>query len=140
VTRTAPYWTQSTNTHTTWTFNSSPPADGVTESVPLLLVDYDLGALDLRNRAQRGDDQEIDLFVHREQGAPAASVRSLTVSASYDDGATWRTVQAENEGHGHYVAEVPNRESAQNVSLRVQASDSGGSGITQTIIRAYGLH
>ena len=139
VTRTAPYWTQSTNTHTTWTFNSSPPADGVTEAVPLLLVDYDLGSLDLRNRAQRGDDQEIDLFVHREQGAPAAPVRTLTVSASYDDGTTWRRVQVESSGHGHYVAEVHNPESAQNVSLRVQASDSGGSGITQTIIRAYGL-
>jgi subtilisin family serine protease len=138
VTRTAPYWTQSTNTHTTWMFDSAPPPDGVTESVPLLLVDYDLGPLDLQNRAHRGN-QKIDLFVHRQQGAAPASVTGLTVSVSYDDGATWSNVPATNRGGGHFGATIHNQTSGQHVSLRVKASDTGGSGITQTIIRAFGL-
>jgi hypothetical protein len=33
----------------------------------------------------------------------------------------------------------PERETARHVSLRVQAADAGGSRISQTIMRAYGL-
>jgi hypothetical protein len=33
VTRTAPYWRYSTQTHTAWTFGSAPPAPDTTESV-----------------------------------------------------------------------------------------------------------
>jgi hypothetical protein len=43
--------------------------------LPLLLVDYDVGRLDLLNRAPRGK-YEIDLRVHRQQGAAAAAAES----------------------------------------------------------------
>jgi hypothetical protein len=106
----------------------------------MLLVDYDLGPLDLINRAHRGD-QNIELHLHRQQGAAAAAVTGLTLSVSYDDGATWSTVPTENLGGGRFAATIHNPKSgpAPSVSLRVQASDSGGSGIDQTIVRAYGL-
>jgi subtilisin family serine protease len=140
VTRTAPYWRLSTNTHTSWTFDSAPPPQGQQQSVPMLLVDYDLGPLDLINRAHRGD-QNIELHLHRQQGAAAAAVTGLTLSVSYDDGATWSTVPTENLGGGRFAATIHNPKSgpAPSVSLRVQASDSGGSEIDQTIVRAYGL-
>ena len=136
VTRTAPYWTQSTNTHTTWTFASSPPAAGETAVQPVLLVDYDLGPLDLRNRAPRGN-QKVSFVVHRQQGAAVAAAAGLTLSVSFDDGATWTTVPTTNRGGGRFDATIHNPAPGQFVSLRAQASDSGGSSITQTIIRAY---
>ncbi|HKE50220.1 MAG TPA: S8 family serine peptidase [Actinomycetes bacterium] len=140
VTRTAPFWRLSTNTHTSWTFDSAPPPEGERQSVPLLLVDYNLGALDLQNRAHRGD-QNITLTAHRQQGAADAPVTGLTLSVSYDDGLTWSTAPTENLGGGQFAAVIhnPGNGPAQFVSLRVQASDSGGSGIDQTITRAYAL-
>ena len=81
VTRTAPYWTQSTNTHTTWTFDSAPPPAGVRAVLPLLLVEYNIDGLDLQNRSPRGT-QVIDLFAHRQQGADAATITGLTASVS----------------------------------------------------------
>lgn len=140
VTRTAPYWRQSTNTHTAWTFDSAPPPPDTVEAVPLLLVDYDLGPLDLENRSQRGD-QNITLFAHRQQDAAPAAVTGLSLSVSYDDGATWSSVPTSPLGGGLFTAVIHNPKvgGAPYVSLRVQATDSGGSAIDQTITRAYGL-
>lgn len=140
VTRTAPYWTLSTRTHTSWTFDSAPPPGGGPASVPLLLVDYDLGPLDLLNRAERGT-QKIELFPHRQQGAAEASITGLTLSVSHDDGDTWSTVPVSALSNGRFRALIHNPQAgpAEHVSLRVQATDSGGSGIDQTVIRAYGL-
>ena len=138
ATRTAPYWALSTNTKTTWTFASAPPPPGVAEVQPLLVVDYDVGPLDLLNRTRR-DEQRIELHAHRQQGAPAAAITSFALWVSYDDGATWQTVRTDSRGGGRYRAEIRNPNSAQYVSLRVEAVDSGGSKIDQTIIRAYGL-
>jgi subtilisin family serine protease len=138
VSRAAPFWRFSSETHTTWTFNSSQPAAGVVQPQPLLLVDYDLGRLDLLNRAH-GDEKEVHLRVHRQQGAPAARITSVLAWASFDDGATWTQVPVSSEGGGHYVAEVTHPATAQDVSLRVQAADAGGSSISQTVVRAYGL-
>jgi hypothetical protein len=138
VTRAAPYWRQSTNTHTVWTFNSAPPPADTTEAVPLLVADYDVGPLDLLNRSQRGD-QNITLFAHRQQNTIPAALTGLTLSVSYDDGATWSTVPTSPLGGGHFAAVIHNGKAGQYVSLRVQASDGGGSAIDQTITRAYGL-
>jgi hypothetical protein len=138
VSRRAPFARLATDTETAWTFRSAPTADE--EAVPLLLVDYDLGPLDLLNRAPRGP-YEIDFRVRRQQGAPAAMVTSLDVRVSYDDGGTWRRVDVEDLGGGNFTAELthPARATARDVALRVQAADAGGSRITQTIMRAYGL-
>ena len=140
VTRAAPYWRQSTKTHTSWTFASAPPPQDVRAVLPLLLVDYNVGPLDLLNRAARGR-QKIELFVHRQQGATAASVTGLTLSVSTDDGNTWRNVATDNQGGGHFRASILNPQvgPGRYVSLRVSASDAGGSSIEQSIIRAYGL-
>jgi hypothetical protein len=140
VTRSAAYWTQSTRTETRWTFESAPPAAGATESVPLLLVDYSLGELDLLNQAPRGP-YEIDLSVHRQQGAPESDVASLRVWSSFNDGGTWRRLPVTDLGNGSFSAAVTNPAAVNrtHVALRVTATDDGGSAITQTIYRAYGL-
>ena len=138
VTRTAPFWLQSTETHTAWTFGSAETS-GV-ESVPLLLVGYDLGKLDERNRARIGT-HKLGLDVHRQQGAPAAAVTSAELWVSYDDGATWTAVPVSASGGGEFTALVQNPPSMSGgyVSLRVRATDAGGSAAEQTIIRAYGI-
>jgi hypothetical protein len=70
-----------------------------------------------------------------------ARVTGLTLSVSYDDGAMWADVPVTALSNGRYRAFLQNPPpgSAQHVSLRVQAADSGGSGIDQTVLRAYGL-
>jgi subtilisin family serine protease len=138
VSRRAPFSRLSTDTETAWTFGSAPTDEP--EPLPLLLVDYDVGELDPLNRAPRGD-HEIDLRVHRQQGAPAAAVAGLDVWASFNDGGNWRRLAVDDLGGGNFTAALthPARASAEHVALRVQASDAGGSRITQTTMRAYGL-
>jgi hypothetical protein len=138
VKRRAPYWRYSTDTETAWTFRSGP-GEG-RQSLPLLLVDYDVGELDGLNRAPRGN-YEIGLRVRRQQSAPAAAVTDLKVWASFDQGGTWSRLGVEDRGGGNFTARLthPARQTARDVSLRVQASDAGGSRVTQTIIKAYGL-
>lgn len=140
VSRAAPFWRLSSTTNTAWTFNSTQPPEGVVQVQPLLLVDYDLGKLDLLNRT-RGDEHEIEFRVHRQQGAQPAKITSAKLWASFDDGATWRLVPVESEAGGRFKAEIrhPASPAQQYVSLRIQASDAGGSSIGQTIIRAYGV-
>jgi hypothetical protein len=137
-TRNAPFWELSTHTETTWTFASAPSPSGGTEVVPLLVVDYDLGELDVRNESRRAR-QQIRLHAHRQPGAPTAAITSFALWVSYDDGATWENLRTTPLGDGHYSARVTNPQTAEHVSLRVEARDSGGSRIDQTIIRAYGL-
>jgi hypothetical protein len=139
VTRSSPYWTMSTRTETRWTFDSAPPQGGGSEAVPLLLVDYELEDLDLLNRAPRGH-YEIGLRVHRQQGAAASPVDVVQAWASFDDGTGWQPLRVRGSG-GSYTASLVNPSSATTdfVSLRVAASDRGGSSIEQTIQRAYGL-
>jgi subtilisin family serine protease len=138
VTRRAPWWRYSTDSETAWTFRSAPTSGPA--SLPLLLVDYDVGELDSLNRAPRGA-YEIDLRVRRQQGAPAAAIDDVRAWASYDDGGTWRLLSLDDLGGGNYTAALthPARQTARHVSLRVQASDAGGSRVTQTVMRAYGL-
>jgi hypothetical protein len=140
ISRDAPYWRYSSDTETSWTFRSSRPPEGVEERLPLLFIDYDLGELDLLNRAERGP-RAIRFGVHRQQGTPAAGLTNVRLWVSYNDGGTWSNVSVANLGGGNYSACLNHstNPARQNVSLRIQATDAGGSMINQTIIRAYGL-
>jgi hypothetical protein len=140
VSHEAPFLRMSSATNTAWTFNSAQPPEGVVQALPLLLVDYDLGELDLLNRAQ-DRKQDIELRVHRQQGASPVSITNAQLWASFDDGASWRPVALDSQGGGRFTATIrhPANPAQPYVSLRVLASDAGGSSISQTIIRAYGL-
>jgi hypothetical protein len=60
---------------------------------------------------------------------------------SYNDGATWSRVTLDSQGGGRFTGELshPANTARKYVSLRLDATDSGGSSLNQTIIRAYGL-
>lgn len=77
----------------------------------------------------------MPVHVQRNPGAPAASVTSLTVEASFDDGATWRKVPVLRFGEQR-LALMSNPASGY-VSLRAKAVDDAGGTVEQTIIRAY---
>jgi hypothetical protein len=142
VSRTAPYWRYSSNTKTVWTFRSSAPPVDVVQPQGILLAGYDLGELDLLNRAERGK-HDLGLFVHRQQGAAAAAVTDARLWVSFDDGATWSRVSLvkDKNAAGRFSATVshPKNAAQKYVSLKVEASDASGSRLDQTIIRAYGL-
>jgi subtilisin family serine protease len=140
VTRSAPFITLSTHTHTLWAFRSATPADGVTQVLPLLVADWSFGGLDLLGQASRGT-QKIVVSVHRQTGADASSVDDFTAQVSYDDGDNWTTVPARSLGDGRYriTVQQPEGDTSDFVSVRVDATDDGGSRINQTIIRAYAL-
>ncbi|MEV4122942.1 S8 family peptidase [Micromonospora sp. NPDC049645] len=122
----------STRVNTSWTFRSAGP-DG-TESVPLplLAVDYAL-PMDHDNHPVDGT---AELAVRQAHGVRAQKVTSFQVWTSTDDGATWRSARVTGSGDSYRV-ELPKATTGQAVSLRVKAAANGGSGIDQTIIRAY---
>jgi subtilisin family serine protease len=148
---------------TEWTFSSqrpttgfTSPADGgncmgwyitvgvkdVCQATSQLFVGYDLG-LALDNTAQAGRTQRVNLRAyHSSLLERAPRVRSLQLSVSYDDGATWTSVRTSSSGDGSYAATIkhpPLSRTAGAVSLRVRATDAAGNTVEQTTYRAYGL-
>ncbi|MEU8302331.1 S8 family serine peptidase [Actinomadura sp. NPDC048955] len=123
----------STRTSTSWTFRSGEPRGHKSANLPLLLVDYDLN-LDLRNQPS---GEPAVFTVARMAGSGGAEVTGLRFWTSADDGGTWRAVQVKALGGGRFSAPLPAPVKGQAVSLRVTANDAGGSGVDQSIIRAY---
>jgi hypothetical protein len=124
----------STSTSTTWTFRSgAPDLAGQQTHIPLLLIRYHL-PLNLLNHP---DGSTAILTATRVGGTPRAKVTSLKLWTSLDGGATWQPAPVRALGGGQFAATLPHASAGQGVSLRVQASDAGGSKIDQTIITAY---
>lgn len=144
--------------HTTWTFRSSgsdPAAtlpddalcsvdpDRACSFLPLLFLTYDL-ALNHDSKAPAGSPFEIAFAVgHQQHQAPPTGV-TATVSASFDDGATWTApAPATATGDGRFSTTIQHPQLADTngfVTLRVHATDGAGNTVDQTLTRAYGLH
>ncbi|GIH19796.1 S8 family serine peptidase [Rugosimonospora africana] len=122
----------STRVTTSWTFRSAGPSGTASVGLPLLSVDYAL-PLDAANRPAGGT---ATFAVRQATGVPAQKVTSFQVWTSTDDGGTWRSARVRTDRDGYHV-DLPTAAAGQAVSLRVKAGASGGSGIDQTIIRAY---
>ncbi|MEV4630855.1 S8 family serine peptidase [Micromonospora sp. NPDC049523] len=122
----------STRVSTAWTFRSAGPSGTRSVALPLLSVDYAL-PLDAANHPTGG---AASFQVRQANGVPAQRVESFQLWTSTDDGASWRPARVSRDGDG-YRAELPTVSPGQAVSLRVKAGASGGSGIEQTIVRAY---
>ncbi|MFI6236991.1 S8 family peptidase [Micromonospora sp. NPDC050784] len=122
----------STTVNTSWTFRSAGPDGTGSVPLPLLAVDYAL-PMDHNNHPADGT---AELIVRQAHGVKTQKVTSFQVWTSTDDGATWRSARVTGSGDSYRVA-LPNATSGQAVSLRVKAAANGGSGIDQTIIRAY---
>ncbi|WP_283136881.1 S8 family serine peptidase [Rhizohabitans arisaemae] len=126
----------STATETAWTFRSSRTERP--QALPLMTVRYRPMGLDQFNRARAGTLTPIPLQVEGVPGSPAPAVRTLTVEASADDGATWRRIPV-LPSPGGWTAFVLNPAAGDFVSLRTVAVDRAGTTVKQTITRAYAL-
>ena len=130
-----PWFPLSTTTSTTWGFESARPSEG-SESLPLLWPRFDFGT-DEHNTRRGGVTGLFGLRIVPQAGASIGRLTDVEVSASSDDGATWKKLPLDRE-HGSYQARVRNPETGF-VSVRVRAEDSHGNTVEQTLIRAYAV-
>ncbi|WP_225627430.1 S8 family serine peptidase [Streptomyces werraensis] len=123
----------SATTNTEWTFTSGE-ADN--QAIPLAQLDYGTD-LDLAGRAKRSSVFSVKPVVVGSDAAEDA-IASVKLEVSYDDGASWRPeALKESGGTWHSRLHAPVR--ADYVSIRVSATQRNGGGVTQTVIRAFGL-
>lgn len=123
----------STTTHTEWRFTSGAADD---QAIPLAQLDYGT-ELDLSGRAKRTSASAITPVVLGSDAGEDA-VTSLKLAVSYDDGVSRRRQDlSEKKGTWRTVLNAPARTGY--VSIRVTADQRNGCGITQTVIRAFGL-
>jgi len=131
----APWSNLSTGQRTTWTFTSE--ANAATAPLPLLAVRYDM-ALDDLNRAPSGGPFTFRAFAERNGSASGPRITSLSVTASFDDGATWQPVALQHRA-GQWLATLDQPAGDGYVSLRAEARDADGNTVDQTTLRAYAL-
>ncbi|MGA5762238.1 S8 family serine peptidase [Nonomuraea bangladeshensis] len=126
----------STEVESAWTFRSERTAQP--RPLPLTAVRYAPEGLDDHNRARPGSTTVIPVSLHRNPGASAPRATSITVEASFDDGARWRPVRLTRAGSG-WTARIANPDAPGFVSLRAKVTDAAGDRVTQTITRAYAI-
>ncbi len=132
ATRGAPF-RLSTSISATWTFRSA------TGDARLPLSTVRLSPrLDDRNTAPAGRAFDVPLTVERQKNSAATRNKVLRAEVSYDDGRTWRAAAVRGSGD-HRIARVTHPAGAGFVSLRVNATDTTGHTVTQTVIRAYAI-
>ena len=138
VTKNQPWWTTSTKASTAWTFRSEHSDRSL---LPVMSIDYDLDVA-LDNTVQAGRAATLGLGFRYPKGLAAPKLRDVTLSASYDDGATWTQVPVTTTGT-ESAKGVLNSPALRNtngfVTLRVQATDVDGTAVEQTVTRAYRL-
>ncbi|MFF1818965.1 S8 family serine peptidase [Kribbella sp. NPDC058245] len=118
-------WLWGTKTQTSWDFHSAKTAEDKATPLSLLQVGYK-APTDLTGRAPRT----------HVLGFEAPKATGLQAWASYDEGKSWQRLPVVG-ALGHYLAIVTNARNT--VSLKVQATGTGGTKVTQTVLRAYGI-
>ncbi|MFD6970882.1 hypothetical protein [Streptomyces sp. NPDC059949] len=109
---------------------------------PLIFLRYDLD-LAVDNTAKAGDTHEIKITgYYQERLGTLPKVTSLKTEVSFDGGTTWRHTSVEKDGKNTFTTEIkhPKREqAAKGVALRINATDSEGNTVKQTLPTAYKL-
>ncbi|WP_234329249.1 MULTISPECIES: S8 family serine peptidase [unclassified Streptomyces] len=137
TTRDLPGRPYSTRTHTEWEFRSGHADATALHTLPLAQLDYAV-ATDLSGRARRRT--EVTVTPSHLAGVAGGKFGIVTLDVSYDDGATWHRAATTGRSRGEgtrFRLEAP--AGARFVTLRASARDGAGSGVTQTVVRAFGL-
>jgi hypothetical protein len=130
ATRHAPS-TISTDITATWTFHSQSGDTILPMSAVRLLPD-----LDSHDTAPANRPFTVPFVVQRQTGSAPASVATLAIDVSDDDGATWhQTTVVRHGATGTALLFHPAR--AGFVSLRATATDDAANTVTETITHAY---
>jgi hypothetical protein len=131
VTRDQPWWLLSTKVSAEWTFQSGYTQGPFNVPLPLLSVRAE-PPVDLTNRAPSGQ-VDIPLTVSRQDGP--ATVSTVALEYSTDDGATWQQATVSRDGD-RWQARVDNPADGF-VSLRTRVTDTDGNTAATTVTRAY---
>ncbi|MEV7990954.1 S8 family serine peptidase [Streptomyces sp. NPDC086077] len=126
----------STATRTEWTFTSAPSSTEHAVQLPLIQLDY---GLPTSGDGRAAADSSLLVTPLHLEGGPSAAVHTKKVEVSYDDGAHWTTARLSGKGNGRVSVTLHAPATARYLTLRVQAGDSRGNTVTQTIVRAAGL-
>ncbi|KOV52561.1 hypothetical protein ADL00_37160 [Streptomyces sp. AS58] len=109
---------------------------------PLIFLRYDLD-LALDKTAKAGDTHEITITGYYQQSLTALpKVTTLKAEASFDGGKTWHSAATRAQGRNTFSTKIehPRRDrAADGVALRINASDSEGNTVKQTLPTAYKL-
>jgi hypothetical protein len=166
VSRDATWWPSSTDVHTEWAFASQarepdPLPPGLTcpgsggrdvlgpdggdlagcSVEPLMLTSYTTNA-GIDDVIPAGEAAIVDVSVRHQRGRAPVPVVSFAADVSFDDGQTWRPVEAAPLGDGQYRLEYdqPDLDATSGfASLRIDAEDADGNTVSQVITRAYPL-
>ena len=118
------------------------PTPKVCESMPVILLDYDL-PLNVLNQARAGLPYTFTVDAGRPKGwAGSTAIAGAKVSVSYDDGATWKSAAMLRKDDNSFQALLWHPKLADTngfVTLKTEVWDSAGSRTVQTITRAYAL-
>ena len=151
-TRIAPWFHQSTVSHTEWTFSSQHSG---TQTVPDTFTCGFFGpaancsALSLLTAKYRLDTRPdgtipagpatLAVSFGHTPGAADLPIRRANVEVSFDGGTHWQRTWVADLGHGNYRAFWlnPRAAKATDVALRVGATDVAGASITQSVTAAY---
>ncbi|WP_433348637.1 S8 family serine peptidase [Microtetraspora malaysiensis] len=134
--RQVPHSILSTGVESVWTFRSATTAKE--QPLPLMAMRYAPAGLDESNRAKPGSTTRLPMWIERNPGSTRAETTSVRLEMSVDDGASWRQIPVVPTPSG-WAAMLPNPRTAGFVSLRAVVTDTAGTGLTQTITRAYGV-
>ncbi|GAB3413399.1 hypothetical protein [Flindersiella endophytica] len=120
-----------------WTFVAAHRPGSGRADLPLLNTRL-TGPFDELGRAPVG--RPFPLTLHAGDGEPAARLTWATLSLSYDDGRTWHSVPLTKAPDGSWRGTVTHPPAGNGfVATRVNARDANGSGVSYTMLRAYGL-
>ncbi|MBM7784836.1 S8 family peptidase [Tenggerimyces flavus] len=127
--------TYSSRVRAAWTFRSEHAKK--LASLPLAAVRF-RPVVDDEGRAKPGR-AVVPVSVQWQPGSKPWLVKRLSVDVSYDDGQTWERGSLRRTGLGKWELTVSPPAGTTFVSLRAKASGTGGNGVEQTIVRAYGV-
>lgn len=122
-----------------WSFDLDPAAIDPGQELELVLPAVALTAPDVEGGLTANREQPITLELVRDtgEGVPAAA---MGLEVSYDDGFTWSAVDLDfDPGSGTATAVLQHPEDAKYVATRMTATDTAGTEVEHTTIRAYGL-
>ncbi|SDN50072.1 S8 family peptidase [Allokutzneria albata] len=120
-----------TSSEATWGFTSAFAGQDYA-ALPVLTLDPQL-ALDMNNAVPANTPQPIGF-----EGSPKR-VTELRLSVSYDEGATWVEAPVRQNGERWQGTLPPGGKAGGYGSLRVEAKDSDGNTVKQTVLRSHSL-
>lgn len=127
----------SVGSRTEWTFTSGSTGPDVTDTLPLIQLDYGV-ATDLGGRASR--TATIRLTASQLDGVTRGGrITAGTLAVSYDDGSDWTAVKLSRGADGSWTGTLKAPRSAAFASIRATAKDASGNTVTQTVLEAFGL-